>query len=110
HNLMGNKKKSGASLNTPEPGKTRASSNPDKYFRDTVKVLGENMEDSQGAPSSPCSQRARSPATSERSGDTSRSDLKEILLNLPSKDDIAAMMAKLESSVQDKLTTLTTDI
>ncbi|CAH2222584.1 Hypothetical predicted protein [Pelobates cultripes] len=50
---MGNRKKDKPTLNTPDQGAAKNPGGLDKYFRDTMRVLGAGLEDSQTAPSSP---------------------------------------------------------
>ncbi|CAH2324751.1 Hypothetical predicted protein [Pelobates cultripes] len=98
---MGNKKKPYLSQDSAGPGSCKKAGELDKYFRDKVRVL--TKDEIEVTPSSPCGSPPASPTGSEQSCPSGASNLKEILQILPWKEDLASMLAKLENSMQERL-------
>ncbi|CAH2285546.1 Hypothetical predicted protein [Pelobates cultripes] len=97
-------------MNTPDPGSGKKNGGLDKYFRDTVTILGADSEDSQATPSLTRGSLSNSPIQSEHGSNSNMAEIKELLQNLPSKEEIAVMLTKLESSVQDQLSKMTSEV
>ncbi|CAH2274047.1 CDC42 small effector 2 [Pelobates cultripes] len=104
---MGNKKKPQPSQSLPDPGTQKNPGGLDKYFRDTVKILGDGLDEGIRTPSSPQCSSPHSLEGSDATPEWGMADMKDILRNLPSKDDLAS---KLESSMQDQISSLSSEI
>ncbi|CAH2295801.1 Hypothetical predicted protein [Pelobates cultripes] len=76
---------------------------------DTVNILGAEQEECR-TPSLSRGSHSSSPSRSEHAAGTGMAEIKEILQNLPSKAELAIMLTKLESSVQEQLSTLTSEV
>ncbi|CAH2315459.1 Hypothetical predicted protein [Pelobates cultripes] len=97
-------------LDPSEQGASKKAGDLKGCFRDRVKALTVNPEDSMAALSSPRDTPPYSPTTSDHSSVTRISDIKELLNNLSLKDDIAAMLTRLEASVQTQISSLTSEV
>ncbi|CAH2283232.1 Hypothetical predicted protein [Pelobates cultripes] len=97
---MGNKKKPTTSQDASHPTPHKKAGDLDRYFRDKIKVLLMEAEDSVELPSLSRDSLPQRPAFSELSMSSRDTDLHTLIQNLPSKTDIASMLAGLESSMQ----------
>ncbi|CAH2327860.1 Hypothetical predicted protein [Pelobates cultripes] len=105
---MGNKKKPNAAQETPGQTSSKKAGDLDRYFKDKVRVLAET--EAGEPPSSPRASPPNSPASSEISTSKGNILLQELIQNLPSKEDIASMLARLEASMQEKLSSITNEV
>ncbi|CAH2246073.1 Hypothetical predicted protein, partial [Pelobates cultripes] len=105
---MGNKKKLIYSQDTPGPSSNKKAGDLDRYFRDKLRTLME--ADTEVPPSFPRGTPPASPASSESIYRAGNAMLQEILQNLLSKEDLASMLAKLEASMQEKLSSITMEV
>ncbi|CAH2274338.1 Hypothetical predicted protein [Pelobates cultripes] len=107
---MGNKKKSTASQDYMEQGSNKKLGDLDRYFREKVKHLTQDEDSNMAAAPQESDSPPPSPASSEQSTVIKDSEIRELLQNLPSKTDLASMLAKLEESMQDKISDIARDV
>ncbi|CAH2293775.1 Hypothetical predicted protein [Pelobates cultripes] len=106
---MGNKRRPTTLAHTPDAGSGKKSRDLDRYFRDTVSILGAEQEECR-MPSLSRGSHSISPTRSEHLTEAGMAKIKELIQNLPSKDELAVMLTKLKSSVQEQISTLTSEV
>ncbi|CAH2284889.1 Hypothetical predicted protein [Pelobates cultripes] len=82
----------------------------DRYFREKVKALTHDEDSNMAAAPRDSDSPPHSPAFLDQSTITRDTEIKEMLQNIPSKSDLASMLACLEESMQEQISSITRDL